>query len=111
METPIRYMALPAQMRVTALAKGAQVMFHPQPLHLLPGLGIIDEALQKLRPSWLAAGLLLNAGSALAKGGQVMFCPQPLHQLPKLPCEAERSQGARKRRTSNVSPSTITSAP
>ena len=61
-------------------------MFHPQPLHLLPGLGIIDEALQKLRPSWLAAGLLLNAGSALAKGGQVMFCPQPLHQLPKLPC-------------------------
>ena len=79
-------MALPAQMRVTALAKGAQVMFHPQPLHLLPGLGIIDEALQKLRPSWLAAGLLLNAGSALAKGGQVMFRPQPLHQLPKLPC-------------------------
>ena len=75
-------MALPAQMRVTALAKGAQVMFHPQPLHLLPGLGIIDEALQKLRPSWLAAGLLLNAGSALAKGGQVMFRPQPLHQLP-----------------------------
>ena len=59
-------------------------MFQPQPLHLLPGLGIIDEALQKLRPSWLAAGLLLNAGSALAKGGQVMFCPQPLHQLPSL---------------------------
>ena len=61
-------------------------MFHPQPLHLLPGLGIIDEALQKLRPSWLAAGLLPNAGSALTKGGQVMFRPQPLHQLPKLPC-------------------------
>ena len=36
--------------------------------------------------NWLAAGLLLNAGSALAKGGQVMFRPQPLHQLPKLPC-------------------------
>ena len=59
-------------------------MFHPQPLHLLPGLGIIDEALQKLRPSWLAAGLLPNAGSALAKGGQVIFRPQPLHQLPGL---------------------------
>ena len=58
-------------------------MFHPQPLHLLPGLGIIDEALQKLRPSWLAAGLLPNAGSALTKGGQVMFRPQPLHHLPK----------------------------
>ena len=57
-------------------------MFHPQPLHLLPGLGTIDEALQQLRPSWLAAGLLLNAGSALAKGGQVMFRPQPLLQLP-----------------------------
>ena len=42
-------------------------MFHPQPLHLLPGLGIIDEALQKLRPSWLAAGLLPNADSALTK--------------------------------------------
>ena len=69
-------------MRVTALAKGAQVMFHLQPLHLLPGLGIIDEALQKLRPSWLAAGLLLNAGCALAQGGQVMFCPQPLLELP-----------------------------
>ena len=79
-------MALPAQMRVTAWAKGAQVMFHPQPLHLLPGLGIIDEALQELRPSWLAAGLLLNAGSALTKGGQVMFRPQPLLELPKLPC-------------------------
>ena len=26
---------------------------------------------------WLAAGLLLDAGSALTKGGQVMFCPQP----------------------------------
>ena len=43
-------------------------MFHPQPLHLLPGLGITDEALQQLRPSWLAAGLLPNAGSALTKG-------------------------------------------
>ena len=61
-------------------------MFCPQPLHLLPGFGIIDEALQKLRPSWLAAGLLPNAGSALAKGGQVMFRPQQLHQFPKLPC-------------------------
>ena len=60
--------------------------FHPQPLLVLPGLGIIYEALQKLRPSWLAADLLLNAGSALAKVGQVMFRPQPLHQLPKLPC-------------------------
>ena len=70
-------------------------MFHPQPLHLLPGLGIIDEALQQLRPSWLAAGLLLNAGSALAKGRQVMFRPQPLHQLPKIPCHvfpASRSE-------------------
>ena len=57
-------------------------MFHPQPLHLLPGLGIIDEALQKLRPSWLAAGLWPNAGSAPNKG-----------------------------RTRNVPPSTITSAP
>ena len=74
-------------------------MFNPQPLHLLPGLGIIDEALQKLRPSWLAAGLLLNAGSALTKGGQVMFCPQPLLGLP---CKAVGWQGARKRRTSNL---------
>ena len=61
-------------------------MCRPQPLHLLPGLGIIDEALQELRPSWLAAGLLLNSGSAPTKGGQVMFRPQPLHQLPTLPC-------------------------
>ena len=65
-------------------------MFHPQPFHLLPGLGIIDEALQKLRPSWLAAGLLPNAGSALAKGGQVMSCPQPLHELPSLGISAHR---------------------
>jgi len=43
-----------------------------------------SSALQKPRPSWLAAGLLLDAGSALTKGGQVMFCPQPLHQLPSL---------------------------
>ena len=42
-------------------------MLHPQPLHLLPGLGIIDEALQKLRSSWLAAGLLPNADSAQTK--------------------------------------------
>ena len=62
--------------------------FHPQPLLVLPGLGIIYEALQKLRPSWLAADLLLNAGSALANGGQVMFCPQPLHHLPSQPCLA-----------------------
>ena len=57
-------------------------MFRPQPLHQLPSLGIGDEALQQLRPSWLAAGLLLNAGSALAKGGQVMCPHRPLHQLP-----------------------------
>ena len=38
-----------------------------------------------LAASWLAAGLLLDAGSALPKGGQVMFRPQPLHQLPKPP--------------------------
>ena len=37
-----------------------------------------------------------------------MFRPQPLLELP---CEAERWQGAHKRRTSNVSPSTITWAP
>ena len=59
-------------------------MFRPQPLHHLPSLGISDEALQQLRPSGLAAGLLLDAGSALAKGRQVMFRPQPLHQLPSL---------------------------
>ena len=85
-------------------------MFRPQQLHQLPSLGIcahrctrmptlpcctnvatkhvhgrVDcgpRALQKLHPSWLAAVLLLDAGSAL-----------------------------KKRRTSNVSPSTITSAP
>ena len=45
---------------------------------------ICAEALQQLRASWLAAGLLLDAGSALTKGGQVMFRPQPLHQLPSL---------------------------
>ena len=37
-----------------------------------------------------------------------MFHPPPLLELP---CKAERWQGAHKRRTSNVSPSTITSAP
>ena len=77
-------MALPAQMRVTALAKGAQVMFHPQPLHQLPSLGISHDALQQLRPSWQAAGLFLDAGSALTKGGQVMFRPQPLLELSSL---------------------------
>ena len=56
----------------------------------------------------LAATLKPNAGSAHKKGGQVMFCPRPLLELP---CKAERWQGACKKRTSNVSPSTITSAP
>ena len=37
-----------------------------------------------------------------------MFRPQPLLELP---CEAERWQGAHKRKTSSVSPSTITWAP
>ena len=68
-------------------------MFCPQPLHHLPSLGICAHCCtqaallcgQKPCPSWLAAGLLLNAGSALAKGGQVMLCPRPLHQLPELP--------------------------
>ena len=55
----------------------------------------------------LAATLKPNAGSAHRKGGQVMFHPPPLLELP---CKAERWQGAHKRRTSNVSPSTITSA-
>ena len=49
-----------------------------------------SSALQKPRPSWLAAGLLLDAGSAFTKGGQVMFCPQPLHQLPSLGNRAHR---------------------
>ena len=31
----------------------------------------VAQALQQLRPSWLAAGLLLDAVSALAKGGHV----------------------------------------
>ena len=56
----------------------------------------------------LAATLTPNAGSAHAKGGQVMLRPRPLLELP---CKAERWQRAHKRRTSNVSPSTITSAP
>ena len=102
-------------------------MFRPQPLHLLPGPGINDEALQKLRPSWLAAGLLLDAGSALSKGGQVMLRHQPLHLLPGLGISDEALQNCallgwlrgccwmlaapNKRRTSNVLPSTITSAP
>ena len=67
-------------------------MFHPQPLHLLPGLGISDEALQKLRPSWLAVGLLLDACSALPKVGQVVLRPQPLHQLPSLGSSHEALQ-------------------
>ena len=37
-----------------------------------------------------------------------MFCPQPLLVLPR---ETERWQGAHKRKTSSVSPSTITWAP
>ena len=53
----------------------------------------------------LAATLTPNAGSAHTKGGQVMFRPRPLLELP---CKAERWQGAHKRRTSNVPPSTIT---
>ena len=84
METPIRSMALPAQLRVTALAEGATVMFHPQPLHQLPSQGINHNALQQLRPSWQAAGLLLDAGSAPSKGGRVMLRSLPLHQLPSL---------------------------
>ena len=43
-----------------------------------------SAAMHQLRPSCLAAGLLLAAASALAKRGQVMFRPQPLHQLPSL---------------------------
>ena len=46
--------------------------------------------MHQLRPSCLAAGLLLDAGRALAKGGQVMFRPQPLHQLPSLGICAHR---------------------
>ena len=57
-----------------------------KPLHQLPSLGTSHDALQQLRPSWQAAGLFLDAGSALTKGGQVMFRPQPLLELPKLPC-------------------------
>ena len=53
----------------------------------------------------LAATLTPNAGSAHTKGGQVMFRPRALLELP---CKAERWQRAHKRRTSNVSPSTIT---
>ena len=49
-----------------------------------------QRAFQKLHPSWLAAGLLLNAGSALTNGGQVMFRPQPLHHLPSLGISARR---------------------
>ena len=49
-----------------------------------------QRAFQKPHPSWLAAGLLLNAGSALTKGGQVMSCPQPLHELPSLGISAHR---------------------
>ena len=49
-----------------------------------------QRAFQKLRPSWLAVGLLLNAGSALTNRGQVMFRPQPLHQLPSLGICAHR---------------------
>ena len=45
-----------------------------------------------------------SCGTTHTKGGQVMFCPQPLLELP---CEAKHWQGARKRRTSNVLPSTI----
>ena len=101
-------------------------MFRPQPLLQLPSLGISADALQQLRPSCLAAGLLLDAGSAPTKGGQVMFRPQPLHQLPSLGIGGDASAapflpscGAvvgcwprpSKRRTSNVPPSTITSAP
>ena len=56
----------------------------------------------------LAATLTPNAGSAHTKGGQVMFRPRPLLELP---CKAESWQCAHKRRTSNVLPSTITSAP
>ena len=37
--------------------------------------------MHQLRPSCLAAGLLLAAASALAKGEQVMLRPHPLHQL------------------------------
>ena len=82
----------------SALTKGGQVMFCPQPLHHLPSLGICAHCCtqaallcgQKPCPSWLAAGLLLNAGSALAKGGQVMSCPQPLHELPSLGISAHR---------------------
>ena len=78
-------------------------MFCPQPLHQHPSLGnsAHRDARKPTLPccahvaSWvdcgprafaegLAAGLLLDAGSALTKGGQVMFCPQPLHQLPSL---------------------------
>ena len=46
-----------------------------------------------------------SCGSTHTKRGQVMLCPQPLLELP---CEAEHWQGAHKRRTSNVMPSTIT---
>ena len=67
------------------------------------------RVLQPSNKTFLAGcGPLLDVSSALTKGGQVMFCPQPLLELP---CKAERWQRAHKRKTSNVSPSTITSAP
>ena len=53
------------------------------------------RALQKLHPSWLAAVLLLDAGSALPKGGEVMFRPQPLHLLPGLSISDEALQKLR----------------
>ena len=114
-----------------------------KPLHQLPSLGICalnvfalnhyitslawaSAAMHQLRPSCLAAGLLLDAASAPTKGRQVMCRPRPLHQLPSLGIGGDASAapfwpgcGAvagccrrpGKRRTSNVSPSTITSAP
>ena len=65
-------------------------MFRPQPLLVLP----------RETERWQGA-------SKSEDKYTIAFHPQPLLGLP---CKAVRWQGAHKRRTSNVSPSTITSA-
>ena len=81
---------LPSHLCISSLAWASALIVARMPA--LPCCTIVStwvdcgpSALQN--PSWLAAGLLLDAGSASTKGGQVMFRPQPLLQLPCMgPC-------------------------
>ena len=83
-----------------ALAKGAQVMFHPRPLLELSSLCCVFRrappaaAKQPRRPNLLKGPWPPKRAPALAKGAQVMFHPRPLLELSSLRCVFQRARPA-----------------